>query len=63
MSQYDPVTPERLRQFLNRLGREYRQPGRVLLVGGTGLIYQGLKRLTKDVDLYYAGPIIEPGQL
>jgi len=51
MSQYDPVTPERLQQFLTRLGREYRQPGRVLLVGGTSLIYQYLKPATKDVDL------------
>ncbi len=51
MSQYDPVTPERLRQFLTRLGRDYRQSGRVLLVGGTGLIYQQLKAATKDVDL------------
>ncbi len=51
MSSYDPVTPDRLQQFLTRLGREYRQPGRVFLVGGTGLIYQGLKLVTKDVDL------------
>ena len=50
MSQYDPVTPERLQQFLTRLGRECREPGRVYLVGGTGLLYQGLKALTKDVD-------------
>jgi len=51
MSQYAPVTPERLREFLTRLGREYRQSGRVYLVGGTGLLYQGLKGLTKDVDI------------
>lgn len=51
MSQYDPVTPARLQQFLARLGREVRESGRVYLVGGTGLMYQGLKGLTKDVDL------------
>lgn len=51
MSLYDPVTPARLQQFLARLGREVREPGRVYLVGGTGLMYQGLKGLTKDVDL------------
>jgi len=51
VSSYDPVTPERLQQLLTRLGREYRQPGRVFLVGGAGLIYQGLKLVTKDVDL------------
>ncbi len=43
MSQYDPVTPARLQQFLTRLGRAVREPGRVYLVGGTGLMYQGLK--------------------
>ena len=51
MSQYDPVTPERLGQFLARLARDYREPGAVYLVGGTGLLYQQLKGLTKDVDL------------
>ena len=40
---YDPVTPERLRRFLERLGRAYRQPGRIYLVGGTSLLYQGLE--------------------
>ena len=51
MSQYDPVTPARLQQFLTRLGRAYREQGSVYLVGGTGLLYQQLKGLTKDVDL------------
>jgi len=51
VSQYDPVTPARLQQFLTRLGREYREQGSVYLVGGTGLLYQQLKGLTKDVDL------------
>lgn len=51
MSQYDPVTRERLLQLLTRLGREVREPGRVYLVGGTGLLYEGLKGVTKDVDL------------
>jgi len=47
----DPVTPERLERFLARLARDYREPGSVYLVGGTGLLYQQLKGLTKDVDL------------
>jgi len=51
VSLYDPVTLDRLQEFLTRLGRVYREPGRVYLVGGTGLIYQRLKGLTKDVDL------------
>jgi len=51
VSLYDPVTPARLEQFLTRLGREYREQGSVYLVGGTGLLYQQLKGLTKDVDL------------
>lgn len=48
---YDPVTEERLQQLLTRLGREVRHPGRVYLVGGTSLLYQGLKVVTKDVDI------------
>jgi len=48
---YETVTPDRLRRFLERLAREYRRPGKVYLVGGTGLLYQGLKAATKDVDL------------
>lgn len=48
---YQLVTPEHLHRFLDRLAREYRRTGRIYLVGGTGLLYQGLKSVTKDVDL------------
>src|SRR5207248_1603416 len=48
---YARVTPERLQRFLDRLGQEFRNPGRVYLVGGTGLLYEGLKGATKDIDL------------
>lgn len=48
---YQTVTPERLRRFLTRLAREFRRPARIYLVGGTSLLYQGLKAATKDVDL------------
>lgn len=50
---YDRVTPERLALFLDRLVREFRRPGCLYLVGGTGLLYQGLKVGTKDIDLAY----------
>jgi hypothetical protein len=43
VSGYDPVTPERLRTLLDRLGQAYRHPGRIYLVGGTSLLYYGLK--------------------
>lgn len=33
---YDRVTPERLALFLDRLVREFRRPGCLYLVGGTG---------------------------
>ena len=46
----EPVTPARLREFLARLGRDCRDPGSVYLVGGAGLLYQGLKVSTNDVD-------------
>lgn len=58
-AQYEPVTAAGLQEFLRRVGRAVCEPGRVYLVGGTGLIYQGLKGLTKDIDLatlrYYDG--------
>ncbi len=50
---YDRVTPERLALFLDRLVREFRRPGCLYLVGGTGLLYQGLNVGTKDIDLAY----------
>lgn len=48
---YQTVTPDLLQRFLDQLAREYRRPGRIYLVGGTGLLYQGLKTATKDIDL------------
>lgn len=60
---YDPVTPARLMQFLERLGRTYRRPGRVYLVGSTGLLFQGLKAATKDVDLTLQVPATERDRL
>lgn len=60
MSPDDPVTPERLERFLARLARDYREPGSVYLVGGTGLLYQQLKGLTKDVDLATRMPVLAP---
>lgn len=35
------------------LGRRFRHPGRVYLVGGTTLVYAGLRAQTIDVDLDY----------
>jgi hypothetical protein len=48
---FERVTSDRLRRFLERLGSEYRGPGRIYLVGGTSLLLDGLKAATKDVDL------------
>lgn len=48
---YVPVNQDRLKQFLVQLGRSYRKPARIYLVGGTELLYNGLKAGTKDIDL------------
>ncbi len=48
---YTAVTPDLLARFLQRLSREYRGSGRIYLVGGTILLYKGLKASTKDIDL------------
>ena len=51
------VTSQRLLNLLEQLGRCYRFPGRIFLVGGTSLIIAGSKTSTFDIDLDFE---IEP---
>ena len=44
------ATRERIGQFLQRLGRVFRGTGRLYLVGGTMMVYQGFRLQTQDVD-------------
>jgi hypothetical protein len=36
---------------LQRIGREFSKPGRIYLVGGTTMVYEGLRQQTLDIDL------------
>lgn len=46
----DPVTDERIERFLRALGQQYRGAGRLYLVGGTQMVYAGIRAETEDVD-------------
>jgi hypothetical protein len=53
MSQRLPVDRQRIVEFLRRLGERYRGQGRVWLVGGTTVVFEGYRSQTLDVDLTY----------
>jgi hypothetical protein len=46
----EPVTRERIEQFLRGLGRRYRGGGRLYLVGGTQMVFAGFRARTEDID-------------
>ncbi len=48
-----PVDQQRIELFLQRLGRQFTKPGRVYLVGGTTMVYEGLRQQTLDIDIAY----------
>lgn len=53
---HEPATPvdrQRIETFLQGLGRRFRHPGRVYLVGGTTMVYEGFRGLTIDIDLAF----------
>lgn len=51
MSMRAPADRERIERFLVRLGALAHQPGRIYLVGGTTMVYEGFRATTVDVDL------------
>ena len=51
MSLRQPVSRERIEGFLRWLGNHYRHPARLYLVGGTTVVYEGLRRQIMDIDL------------
>ncbi len=53
MTGREPLTPERIRAFLEALGREFRHPARLFLSGGEGLVWRGLRGSTRDLDVTY----------
>lgn len=51
MSLRSPVDQAAIRSFLRQLGERYRWPGRLYLVGGTSLVYEGYRAKTLDIDV------------
>lgn len=51
MSQRQSVDRARIRLFLERLAARYRGAARIYLVGGTTLVYEGLRQQSLDIDL------------
>jgi hypothetical protein len=45
------VDQQRIEHFLQQLGRQFTKPGRIYLVGGTIMVYEGLRQQTLDIDL------------
>ncbi|MBI1878397.1 MAG: hypothetical protein HYR94_09255 [Chloroflexi bacterium] len=50
------ITAQALKEFLEQLGRCYRYPGRLYLVGGSSLILVAAKVSTLDIDLQFEVP-------
>ncbi len=53
MSSRSSVTRERIEQFLRALGDRFRKSGRIYLVGGTTIVFEGLRNQSLDIDLTY----------
>lgn len=51
MSLRQAVDHDRIKLFLKNLGDRFRRPGRIYLVGGTTLVFEGLRQQTLDIDL------------
>ena len=47
------VDRQRIELFLQRLGRLFTKPGRLYLVGGTTMVYEGLRPQTLDIDISF----------
>jgi len=51
MSLRPSVNRSRIELFLKELGEQYRHPGRLYLVGGTTLVFEGYRQQTLDIDI------------
>jgi len=47
----EPVTPERIREFMSRVGDAARGPARVYLTGGGTALLTGWRKTTVDIDI------------
>jgi hypothetical protein len=48
-----PIDRLRVHYFLVKLGIEFRYPARLYLVGGTTMVYEGLRHQSLDIDIDY----------
>jgi len=53
MSQRREADRQRIEQFLVTLGGRFTRAGRVYLVGGTTLVWEGLRQQTLNIDLTF----------
>lgn len=53
MSPRQLVDQQRIKYFLQQLGKRFTKPGRIYLVGGTSMVYEGLRQQTLDIDLTF----------
>jgi len=49
----EPVDRQRIERFLVELGKRFRRPGKLFLVGGTTMVYEGFRAQTLDIDLTF----------
>ncbi len=56
MSMRPPVDKAQIENFLKNLGRTFRKPGRLYLVGGAALVHMGIRQgSTEDIDVQAFG--------
>lgn len=53
MSLRQSVDQHRIEYFLQELGRKFPKPGRIYLVEGTSMVYEGLRPQTLDIGLNF----------
>jgi hypothetical protein len=53
MSPRQSVDRQRIEHFLRQLGERFSKPGRIYLVGGTSIVYEGMRQQTLDIDLTF----------
>ena len=49
MSQREEVDRRRIEHFLTTIGQRFKRAGRIYLVGGTTLVWEGLRAQTIDI--------------
>lgn len=53
MSSRQPADRLHIENFLQRLGERFRRPGRIYLVGGTTMVFEGFRDQSLDIDLTF----------